>query len=111
MLKRLCHVTVHGIRHIILAVHCLTCASVMAICNWLARDFTACQHVKRLDMCTYLDMPKSAGLMISYVDGLLRNSLGMDTSFVGESTESGDVVVEWYVNLNCLCYQILNILE
>lgn len=53
---------------------------------------------------------------VGWVDNLIgrrivEDSLGVDTGLVGESTESGDVVVEGNVNLNSLGDQILNVLE
>ena len=40
-----------------------------------ALDLMAFQPVRRDAKCTYLVIPKSAGLMISYVEGLLRMAL------------------------------------
>jgi hypothetical protein len=42
---------------------------------------------------------------------VVKDSLGVDTGFVGESAESGDVVVEGNVDLDSLGNQVLKILE
>jgi hypothetical protein len=52
-------------RALILAVHSLYCSSVISICSCAALDLMAFHPVKRDAKCTYLDMPKSAGLIIS----------------------------------------------
>jgi hypothetical protein len=43
--------------------------------------------------------------------GVVEDSLGVDTSLVGEGAESGDVVVERNVDLNGLGDEVLNLLE
>jgi hypothetical protein len=43
--------------------------------SWVALDLMAFHPVSLEAKCTYLDMPKSAGSIISYVDGLLRIAL------------------------------------
>ena len=53
---------------------------------------------------------------ISWVDDLVgrrvvQNGLGVDTGLVGEGAKTGDVVVEWNVDLDSLGNQLLNILQ
>src|SRR5699024_9523004 len=43
--------------------------------------------------------------------GVVQDGLGVDTSLVGESTETGNVVVERNVDLNGLSNEVLNVLE
>jgi len=43
--------------------------------------------------------------------GVVKDSLGVDTGLVGESTETGDGVVEGGVDLDGLGHEILNLLE
>ena len=81
---------------LILAVQALYCSSVISMPSWRALDLMAFHPVIRAKAhintsihhdrgseryqnlqakWIYLDMPKSAGLMISYVDGLFKMAL------------------------------------
>lgn len=53
---------------------------------------------------------------VGWVDNLVcarvvENGLGVDTGLVGEGAETGDVVVEWNVDLHSLGDQVLKILQ
>ncbi|EEQ40972.1 homocitrate synthase, mitochondrial precursor [Clavispora lusitaniae ATCC 42720] len=61
-------------------------------------------------------MDVSGQAKVGWIQNLIRrrigqDSLGMDTSLVGEGTETGDGVVEWDVHSNSISHQVLQVTQ